>query len=387
MVSVEKENAFQLRDYFHTKIVEKAGNDPFKSCFLSFLGLVQEQPPSFEFATLPLYQKCAITGLQVIDENVSALELSRLLGQASKIDSTPMPWVSDVFGVMAVKWLVDERDDNELESQFKSWVDDFLLQQVSSDRLNVYEKDIAAYITDSDEVTFVSACIPLFFHYREIQLIIDHQNRQSLIHKFMDEFKMQVKLDPSAALLSLMIYVFDKANQDVALVPPNGWRLGDLVGFLERIPNGLRRWTWEENRRTKNAEPIKWFIENEYHVQNLLYVLLAPIFEDIADEVYLQPLGQKTPRVDLYLPPMHTIIEVKYRKDNKKSFQALIGEIAEDISLYRADPTYKEARIICFLWDYTRSTQEHSKFREGVMKMEGIDGCVVINAPSVMDQR
>ena len=182
-----------------------------------------------------------------------------------------------------------------------------------------------------------------------------------------------------------MIYVFDNANQDIALVPPNGWKLDDLVGFLERIPNGLKRWTWEDRGRTKNAEPVKWAIQNEYHVQNLLYVLLAPIFEDVADEIYLQPLGQKTPRIDLYLPTMHTIVEVKYRKDTKKSFQALIGEIAEDISLYRSDPTYKEARIICFLWDHTRSTQEHSKFREGALKMEGMDGCVVVNSPSVME--
>ena len=121
-------------------------------------------------------------------------------------------------------------------------------------------------------------------------------------------------------------------------------------------------------------------VENEYHVQNLLYVLLAPIFNDIADEVNLQPVGQKNPRIDLYLPSLHTIIEVKYRKDMKKSFPAIIGEIAEDASLYRADPKYKDARIVSFLWDCTRATQEHAKFKEGVLKIDGINGCVVVIA-------
>ena len=147
---------------------------------------------------------------------------------------------------------------------------------------------------------------------------------------------------------------------------------------------GLKRWTWENTGRTKNADPVKWPIENEYHVQNLLYVLLAPIFEDVLDEVYLQPIGQKTPRIDLFLPSMHTIIEVKYRKDTKKTFPALIGEIAEDVSLYRSDPTYKDARIVSFLWDHTRSTQEHAKFREGILKIQGMDGCVVVCSPSMM---
>jgi hypothetical protein len=113
-------------------------------------------------------------------------------------------------------------------------------------------------------------------------------------------------------------------------------------------------------------------------------VLLAPTFSDITDEVYLQPVGQKTPRLDLYLPSLHTVVEVKYRKDVRKSFQALIGEVAEDVSLYRADPKYADANIVTLLWDHTRATQEHTKFKEGVMKIPGISGCVVVSAPSVM---
>ncbi len=232
---------------------------------------------------------------------------------------------------------------------------------------------------------FSSACIPLFLHYHDIKRIIDHQMRQSLIGRFMEEFREQAVADFSSSLISLMVYVFDRANQDITLVPPNGWTLNDLSRFLERIPVGMKRWTWENKGRTKNAEPVKWPIENEYHVQNLLYVLLAPVFEDVADEVYLRPVGQKTPRIDLYLPSMHTIIEVKYRKEVRKSFQELIGEIAEDASLYRCDPAYANARIVAFLWDHTQSTQEHAKFREGVLKIQGIDACVVVSAPSCMD--
>lgn len=384
MVSVEKENAFQLREYLYRKVVGSAGSDPFKSCFLSFLGLVQAQPASFDLAALSLYQKCAIAGLLVLDAQVSTQDLSRLLGQAAKIDSTPRPWVSDVFGVMALKWVVEKTNDEEMESQFKAWSGGFLPQQVSSNRFNVYEKDIVAYIGDYEAVEFSSASIPLFLHYHGIRRIGDHDKRLSLIGTFMAEFRQQATLASSTALLSLMIYVFDMVNQDIALVPPNGWTLTDLVRFLERIPIGLKRWTWEDSGRTKGANPITWPIENEYHVQNLLYTLLAPIFADIADEVYLQPVGQKTPRIDLCLPSMHTIIEVKYRKDMKKSFQALIGEVAQDVSLYRSDPTYKDAKIITFLWDHTRSTQEHAKFKEGLQKIQGMDGCVVVSAPSVM---
>jgi len=365
-------------------VVESVHTDPFKYSFLYFLGLSKEGIPTFEFLTLALYQRCAISGLGILEETVSRREVSRLLGQAAKIDSTPRPWVSDMFGVMAVKWLIEQMNDDCISREFEHWISGFLALQISGNHLNLFEKDVAVYISGAESAVYASACVPLFLHYRKIRRIDDHQYRIFLISRFMHEFRDQVRGDASVALLSVMVYVFDQVNQDVAIVPPKGWSLDDLLGFLEHIPVSLKRWTWEASGRTKGAEPVKWRVENEYHVQNLLYVLLAPVFNDIADEVYLQPVGQKTPRVDLYLPSLHTIIEVKYRKDAKKSFQSLIGEIAEDASLYRADAKHKDVRIVSFLWDCTRATQEHAKFKEGVLKIDGINGCVVISAPSTM---
>ena len=387
MVPVEKDNAYQLREYLHRKVIESAHADSFKSTFLHFLGLSKDGGPSFDFATLSLYQRCAIAGLGILDETVSAQDVLRLLGQAAKIDSTPQPWVSNVFGVMAVKWLAAQMNDARIAREFENWTSGFLAQQASGDHLNLFEKDIAAYIRSGESAIYASACVPLFLHYRTTRRIDDHQSRMSLIGRFMAEFRAQAQGDASTALLSLMVYVFDQVNQDVAIVPPKGWCLDDLLGFLEHIPVGLKRWTWEESGRTRGAEPVKWPVGNEYHVQNLLYVLLGPIFNDIADEVNLQPVGQKNPRIDLYLPSLHTIIEVKYRKDVKKSFPALIGEIAEDASLYRADAKYKDARIVSFLWDCTHATQEHAKFKEGVLKIDGINGFVVVSAPSTMGER
>ncbi len=384
MVPVEKDNVYQLREYLHRKVIEGALADPFKFCFLHFLGLSKDAPSSFDFSALSLYQRCAIAGLGVLDETVASPDVSRLLGQAAKIDSTPRPWVSDVFGVMAVKWLVGRMNDSRIAREFESWISGFLAQQAGGDHLNLFEKDIAAHVFSDESSIYASACVPLFLHYRRIQRIDDQRSRMALIDRFMVEFQAQAQGGASTALLSLMVYVFDQVNQDMAAVPPKGWSLDDLLEFLEHIPVGLRRWTWEDAGRTRGAEPVKWPVENEYHVQNLLYLLLGPIFNDIADEVNLQPVGQKNPRIDLYLPSLHTIIEVKYRKDVKKSFQALIGEIAEDASLYRADTKYKDARIVNFLWDHTRATQEYAKFKEGVLKIDGIDGCVVISAPSTM---
>lgn len=385
MVSIEKENIYHLRDYFYNKVNESAHFDPFKSCFFNLLEGGKSCITDFTFADLSLYQRCAIAGLGILDETVSIQDVSRLLGQAPKIDSTPRPWVSDMFGVMAVKWLTTNMQDENIDHEFQKWISGFLTQQIESNHLSIFEKDIAEYVNNNESATFSSACIPLFLHYRKLLKINSHQNRLSLIERFMIEFQAKATENPSVTLLCVMLYVFNQINQEIAIAPPSGWTLDDLLRFLEHIPAGLKRWTWEDSGRTRGAEPVQWQVDNEYHVQNLLYILLAPIFNDIADEVNLQPVGQKNPRIDLYLPSLHTIIEVKYRKDTKKSFPTLIGEIAEDASLYRVDESYKDSYIISFLWDCTRSTQEHTKFKEGVLKINGIDGCVVINAPSTMN--
>lgn len=385
MVSVDKRNAFDLREYVARKVLDSANTDPFKACFVRFLGLSDTPTHAFDFASLSLYQKCIVSGLHIGDETVSKSDLTRLLGQASRIDSTPMPWVSDLIGVMSIKWLVQEQHDDRVEEHFQMWIAGFVSQQIQGGRLNAFESDIARYIRDSSSAVCTTATIRLFLHYRDLLTLPEQHTRQELIVRFMAEFRLHAASNTAPLLMALMVYCFDHASNDLALVPPNGWLLKDLVVFLERIPVGLKRWTWEEEKgRTRNSEPVKWLIENEYHVQNFLYVLLAPIFDDIADEVNLQQVGQKSPRADLYLPGLHTIIEVKYRKNNKKSFAKLIGEVAEDASLYHADTKYKDARFVCFLWDHTCSTQEHAKLKEGVLRIQGIDACVVVSSPSFM---
>lgn len=383
MVPVERENAYQLRQYLHDLAADGATGDDFKSALLSFLKVVPLAEPADDSA-VPLYQRCAIAGLSA-RRGVGKADLNRLLGQAARIDTTPRPWVSDVFCVMCVKWFVERLDDADMHRRFQNWIAEFLPQQVSSNRLNKFERDVAAYVGGDEPAAFASACIPLFLHYTGKRSIADHKTRLSLVQTFLREFQEQARAESSTALLGVMVYVFDQLAADMSVVPPNGWSTHDLMAFLEHIPAGLKRWTWEDAPKTRGGVAVKWQINNEYHVQNLLYVLLAPIFPDIADEDWLEPVGQKTPRVDLYLPSLHTIIEVKFRGDSKKTFQALIGEVAEDSALYRTDSRYKDATLIVFLWDRTRATQEHSKFKEGVMKLHGISGCVVVSAPSVME--
>jgi hypothetical protein len=62
----------------------------------------------------------------------------------------------------------------------------------------------------------------------------------------------------------------------------------------------------------------QWHVDHEYHVQNMLWFLLAPIFPDLDDEQYLTKIGQKNPRADLYLPSMKLIVEAKFLRRGRQ---------------------------------------------------------------------
>jgi REase_DpnII-MboI len=153
-----------------------------------------------------------------------------------------------------------------------------------------------------------------------------------------------------------------------------------LVRLLERVPAGLRRWTWEKTARVPNSPVRQWHIDHEYHVQNLLWLLLAPIFPDLDDEQYLKKIGQKTPRADLYIPSMKIIIEAKFVRPGER-FQKVIEEISADASLYLAMGNNCDG-IIPFIWDNSSRSQEHDYLKEGLKKLPGIIDVVVISRPS-----
>lgn len=381
MVPMTPANTYEIRSFILTEVLRSAEGDALRHSFLTYLGLLPadgtEQPSD------KLYLRCAISGVAATGQ--SKEDLARLLGQSSYMDGVPMPWVADIWAVLGIKWAVDHIADPTIASKFSGWVNDFLPQRIREGRLTPNEKGIAEYILSNELSNTSTACIALFLHYKNILPIQAPDQEKEYLESFFEDFRDAYKLRQPTLILALFIYVFDAVNAKIAALPPNLWGEQEIIKFLDGIPAGLKRWTWEDTPRTRNSTGVKWHVENEYHVQNLLYVMLGPIFPDISDEVYTDPVGQKNPRLDLYLPSIDTVIEVKFRKDGKKSFQGLIGEVAEDASLYRADPKFKKSKLIVFLWDHTRATQEHTKFKEGVMRIEGINGCVVVCSPSVMD--
>lgn len=158
----------------------------------------------------------------------------------------------------------------------------------------------------------------------------------------------------------------------------------DVVRTLLGVSRSMRRWTWESNPRTPKSQAICWDIQNEYHVQNLLYAILAPLFPDLNDEETIPPIGQKNPRIDLTISSIGTVVEAKFLRPGV-SMQKMIDEIAQDVGLYGTDPRWRA--IVPFIWDDSARTEEHDKLTAGLKQLDKVIGAIVIPRPAKMPRR
>jgi hypothetical protein len=179
-----------------------------------------------------------------------------------------------------------------------------------------------------------------------------------------------------------LLIAFDQLVNDSLPARLTNIEVEDVKRIILALPRAVQRWTWDESPKTLRSALGRWEIENEYHVQNLLWAILAPIFPDLDDEKYLQSIGQLQPRYDLAIPKLNLIIEAKFVR-RSTSFSKIIGEIAEDLTLYLRTGT-PWRHLIPVVWDDAARTEEHHEFLRGLRSMEGIAEAVVISRPARM---
>ena len=180
--------------------------------------------------------------------------------------------------------------------------------------------------------------------------------------------------------------VFEQCAASLAALPIVGAGVAGLISILEGLAQSMSHWTYESSVRVKSVTPQRWEVEHEYHVQNLLWTLLRPVFSDLVDEQSLRKVGHKTPRFDLGVPSLGTIVEVKFmRKAGSAACRKITEEIAADRSLYLG-PAAGYSRLIAFIWDECRQTEEYQTLREGLERMEGIEKVVILPRPWRMDR-
>jgi hypothetical protein len=190
--------------------------------------------------------------------------------------------------------------------------------------------------------------------------------------------------DEDVVRLSVKRAVFDYCASFLTSLPINSSSIQELIMLLSNVSGSMSHWTYETKPRVKSAPMRKWEVDHEYHVQNLLWTILKPIFSDLVDEESLPKVGHTSPRFDLGIPSLQTIIEVKYmRRSGQAACKKVTDEVAADSALYLSKgSSYR--RIIAFIWDNCSQIEEYHILKSGLESLNGVESAIIISRPNRM---
>jgi len=115
-----------------------------------------------------------------------------------------------------------------------------------------------------------------------------------------------------------------------------------LMEILEMFPQSIS----SLEKRLGNRPPF--VIEKEQDVRDLLYSILKCVFPDTRMEEYTSKHAGATKRIDIVIPGIQTVIEVKFVRDASHS-KTVADELKIDFESYHVHPHCKT--LVAFVWD------------------------------------
>lgn len=147
---------------------------------------------------------------------------------------------------------------------------------------------------------------------------------------------------------------------------------------LRRFPAAMKRWRWDDPADVR--EPVQWAVHSEREVQDITWIMLRSVFDDLVDEEPLPRLGHSSYRADFGLPRLGVLIEIKYAR-SAADFKKIEKEILQDSAAYlRERTTYK--KIIVFIYDASVSVQEHDLTATALLDIEHVIDVIIVPRPS-----
>lgn len=154
--------------------------------------------------------------------------------------------------------------------------------------------------------------------------------------------------------------------------------------LLRRFPAAMRRWRWDSGDRVR--APIHWPITSEREIQDILWLVLRSVFDDVIDEDTNPKIGHASTRADFGIPSLRLLVEVKYVYDGYTAeFKKIEQEVMIDSVAYLQRATLYD-EIVVFIYDSTASVEHHELTRDTLIKVPGIADVIIVSRPGVLAQ-
>jgi hypothetical protein len=126
--------------------------------------------------------------------------------------------------------------------------------------------------------------------------------------------------------------------------------LNNFSNAIQKIINGRRL----------NHPDFK--IEDEYDVQDILYVILKSIFPNLREEDPIPKVGGKSTKIDLIIREEKILVEVKMIKAKDSNETHFIEQLKVDFESYHECKWLR--KLFCFVYDPNKKTRDISNFND-----------------------
>ena len=130
-----------------------------------------------------------------------------------------------------------------------------------------------------------------------------------------------------------------------------------LRDIFYNFPNAVQKII--KNRRKGHPD---FEINDEYDLQDILYVIIKSIFPKMRDEEVTPKQGIKSSRIDFILKEEKILIEVKMMKKNDSNEKDFIEQLKIDIESYHTSEWLD--KLYCFVYDPFKKTKDISNFND-----------------------
>jgi hypothetical protein len=176
-----------------------------------------------------------------------------------------------------------------------------------------------------------------------------------------------------AALLLAAVTRIMTASIDATVL-----RRSHIGTVLRRFPAAMKRWRWDDPADVK--QPIQWPVTAEREVQDIVWIMLRSVFDDLVDEEPLRRVGHSSYRCDFGLPRLGVLVEIKYAR-SAGDFKKIEKEIIQDsVGYLHEGTTY--TKLVVFIYDASCSVQEHDVTQSTLLALPDIIDVVIVSRPS-----
>lgn len=268
---------------------------------------------------------------------VDELEIKHLLEKkpVKNIDFT-----SNIYKLLGVFLLSQNLLKNKVNEKFISsnLKNKYLITKIDSSLKKDLQSDLRENIDSEDEYNILLKYILTDFELIDVSLAVSEFSCDDVIDLLLLEEIRETSLSKS----SFTKFKNLSAKEIIRQV-------------LEEFGNSVKKIT---QTRRKGHNEFK--INDEYDVQDLLYVILKPLFPNLIDEDPNQKVGGVSNKIDLVIREEKILIEVKMIKESDINEKKFIEELKIDIESYHSNPNLEF--LFAFIYDPQNKTKDKQNF-------------------------